>query len=375
MLSRYRCYGKWLPNRTISPFIWSLEFDVEVDKKGNRKYKMERKAKVMMIVDESHQIGNFGTKRTTEILDIGKLVNYKRICTGTPLATNLTNIWCQFMFLDPKIIGINYLTAFKSHFCEVGGYTGYDVVGEKNVEEFYTLIAPHSFRITKKECLDLPDKIYVKKLYTMGNETRIRYENMNHTFMTQLQSGEIVEALNALASLTRLQQICSGFLPQKDDDGEVIGKDVFSYERAAIALDIVEQVEGPVIIWSRFIQDIVSLKHVFKEKYSNRIVTIDQIDSFKRGNARLAFLNPASGGVALNLQESGCQTMIYINNSFNLIHREQSEDRVHRMGMTGSLTIFDIVADGTIDDKIAENLKAKRNLARFVLDDIRQMIE
>jgi SNF2 family DNA or RNA helicase len=355
--------------------LFGTKFDIETDKKGNRHYKMIQKGKLMMIVDESHQIGNWGTKRTTEIVDLGKLVQYKRILTGTPLATNLTNIWCQFMFLDPKIIGINYLTAFKSHFCEVGGYTGYEVVGEKNVEEFYTLIAPHSFRITKKECLDLPDKIYARKLYTLGNETRSHYENMKHAFMTQLNSGEIVEALNALAALTRLQQICSGFLPQKNEDGEVIGKDVFSYERSEVALDIVNQVEGPVIIWSRFIQDIVSLKHVFKEKYGHEVVTIDEIDLFKRGQKRLAFLNPASGGVALNLQESGCQTMIYINNSFNLIHREQSEDRVHRMGMKGALTIFDIVADGTIDDKIAENLKAKRDLAKFVLDDIRQMIE
>jgi SNF2 family DNA or RNA helicase len=355
--------------------LFGAKFDIEINKKGERKYILKAKGRLMMIVDESHQIGNWDTKRTQEIFDLGKLIQYKRILTGTPIATNLTNIWCQFMFLDPRIIGINYITAFKSHFCEVGGYTGYEVVGEKNVEEFYSLIAPHNFRITKKECLDLPEKIYAKKLYTLGNGTRAHYENMKNAFMTQLNSGEIVEAMNALAALVRLQQICSGFLPQKNENGEVISKDVFSYERAEIALDIVNQVEGPVIIWARFIQDIVSLKHVFKEKYSNQIVTIDQIDAFKHGHARLAFLNPASGGVALNLQESGCQTMIYLNNSFNLIHRQQSEDRVHRMGMVGALTIFDIVADKTIDDKIAENLKAKRDLASFVLDEIRQILE
>lgn len=358
--------------------IFSLNIDsisTEAGKFALRQFINLFKGKIMMIIDESHQIGNFGSNRTTEAIDLGHLVEYRRILTGTPIATSLVNIWCQFMFLDPRIIGINYITPFKARYCDVGGYTGEAIVGSKNEEEFYSIIAPHTYRKTKKECLDLPDKIYATRLYQLGNETRWHYENIKESFMTELKSGQIVEAKNGLSALIRLQQICSGFLPDlADEEGSKRVYEIFSYERAEIALDMVNQLEGQVIIWARFIPDLKCITGVFHKNYRNDIATYDQVDQFKNGKKKILLANQAKG-IGGNLQESGCQNMIYYNNSFNLIHRQQSEDRVHRMGMFGALTIFDIAADRTVDKKITENLTAKKNLASFVLDDIRQMIE
>lgn len=334
------------------------------------------KNRIMMIVDESHQIGNYGSLRTKETIDFGKRATYRRVLTGTPIATSLVNIWCQFMFLDSRIIGINYITAFKSRYCELGGYSGHEIVKNLNVEEFYSLIAPHSYRKTKKECLDLPEKIYAQRNYVLGNETRWHYENIKHAFMTELKSGNIVAPKNALAALIRLQQVCSGFLPD-DDENEIASKrtyEIFSYERAEIALDMAKQIEGQVIIWARFIPDIKSIQHTFKKDFGNDIALMEQNNLFKSGKKKILLSNQAKG-IGGNLQESGCTNMIYYNNSHNLIHRLQSEDRVHRMGMRGALTIWDIMADRTVDKGITANLKAKKDLASFVLDEIRQLIE
>jgi SNF2 family DNA or RNA helicase len=334
------------------------------------------KGKSFMIMDESHQIGNYTSKRSKEIIEIGKMASYRRALTGTPLATSLLNIWCQFMYLDERIIGMPYVTTFKSRYCEIGGHTGYDVVGARNVEEFYSVIAPHSFRKTKKECLDLPDKIYAKRAYLLGNETRWHYENIKQAFMTKLKSGNIVAPANALAALVRLQQVCSGFLPDEDEN-EIASKrvyEIFSYERAEIALDMVRQIEGQVIIWARFIPDLKCILHTFHKDFGKEIALMEENQLFKSGKRKILLSNQAKG-IGGNLQESGCTSMIYYNNSFNLIHRLQSEDRVHRMGMRGALTIWDIVADRTVDKTIAENLKDKKDLASFVLDDIRALIE
>jgi Mesyanzhinovviridae DNA helicase len=331
------------------------------------------RGKIFMIIDEAHQIMNFSSSRTKTSIEFGKLGTYKRILTGTPIGTNLVNIWSQFMFLDYRIIGINYITAFKSRYMDINPWSGKPE--EKNVEEFYSLIAPHMFRITKKECTDLPDKIYSTVSYTMGKDTHKHYENIKLAFMTELKSGKILEAANALAAMVRLQQILSGFLPDIDEGtGKISKMEIFSYERAEVALDIVKQIDGPVIIWARFIQDIISLKHVFSKDYGKEIATIDNINDFKNDKKRFLFLNQARG-VGWNLQKKGGLSMIYHNNSFNLIHRVQSEDRGHRIGMEGSLTIFDIVADRTVDKSIAENLKGKKDLSQFVLDDLRQIVE
>jgi SNF2 family DNA or RNA helicase len=330
------------------------------------------KGKLFMIIDEAHQIMNFSSIRTKTAIEFGKYGAFKRILTGTPIGTNLVNIWSQFMFLDYRIIGINYITAFKSRYMDINPFTGKPE--EKNVEEFYSLIAPHMFRITKGECTDLPEKIYSTVSYSLGKETHKHYENIKLAFMTELKSGKILEAANALSAMIRLQQICSGFLPDINDEGEVTYFDIFSYERAEVALDIVKQLEGPVIIWARFIQDIKSLRHVFAKDYGKEISTIENIDDFKNNKKRFLFMNQ-SRGVGWNLQKKGGLSMIYYNNSFNYIHRIQSEDRGHRIGMEGSLTIFDIVADRTIDKKISGNLKEKHDLSTFVLDDLRMIIE
>lgn len=210
----------------------------------------------------------------------------------------------------------------------------------------------------------------------LGNETRWHYENIKHAFMTQLKSGNLVAPKNALAAMVRLQQICSGFLPD-DDENETASKrayEIFSYERAIIALDMVKQIEGQVIIWARFIPDIKCISHTFKKEFGNDICLMEENHLFKAGKKKILLSNQAKG-IGGNLQESGCTSMIYYNNSYNLIHRLQSEDRVHRMGMRGALTIWDIVADKTVDKGIADNLKAKKDLAQFALDDIRQLIE
>jgi len=330
------------------------------------------KGKSFMVIDESHLIMNYSSQRSKIAIEMGKHVTYKRILTGTPIGTNLVNIWAQFMFLDYRIIGIQYITAFKSRYMDINAFTGKPE--EKNVEEFYSLIAPHMFRITKKEATDLPEKIYSTKYYHLGKVSQQHYDNIKYAFMTELASGAQIAPANGLAAMIRLQQICSGFLPRVDKEtNEILDMEIFSYERAEVARDIVDQIDGPVIIWARFIQDVRSISHVLGKDYQKEIATFENIEDFKSDKKRILIMNQ-SRGVGFNLQKKGGLSMIYYNNSFNLIHRVQSEDRGHRIGMEGALTIFDIVADRTVDKPISENLKAKKDLSAFVLDDIRQML-
>jgi SNF2 family DNA or RNA helicase len=318
--------------------------------------------KVMMVIDESHYIMDYGSKRTQAAIVLGRSATYRRILTGTPIAKSLEDAWSQFMFLDRKIIGIYTKTAFKARFCDEYNHS-------KNVEEFYALTAPHCFRITKEECTDLPPKMYKVVPYQHGKETKRHYENIKNSFMTELSNGDIVDPENGLAALIRLQQINSGFLPKTDGTFEII-----SYERAEVALDIVNQISGKIIIWCRFIQDIPMLRHALK-KYSSEICTIKDVDDLKTGKKRIGLLNPASGGTGLDLRPYEINNMIYYSNSHNSIHRWQSEDRAHGLGMKGTLTIFDIEAQKSCDKGITKNLKDKKNFSDLALDEIRKIIE
>jgi len=324
---------------------------------------------VFIVVDESHDIKDYSSERTREVIQIGEHCDYRRILTGTPLGKSLADIWSQMMFLDPKIIGINYLVVFKSRFCELGGFGHKEIVGSKNIEEFYQLIAPHCYRLTKAEAIDLPPKLPGRRSYDMDTKTQKHYDNLKHSFMTELDNNELVDTASALGCVIKLQQLLSGFVTKADRTYERI-----STQRAQIVLDMTRQINGQCIVWSRFIEDINILKEVFESEYGDDYCGLIDIDLFKTRKKKYAFLNPASGGTGLNLQSGGCQDAIYFNNSTRAIHRWQSEDRLHRMGATGTINIWDLFCYRSVDQGIFQNIKDKKDLSDLVLDDIRKLI-
>lgn len=331
------------------------------------------KGRVFMVVDESHEIKNYSSTRTREMMQLGIHCAYRRILTGTPISKSLADLWSQFMFLDPRIIGINYLSAFKLRFCHVGGFGNKQIVGSKNVEEFYKIIAPHSYRLTKAEATDLPPKVYSRRIYEMDDETRAHYDDLKHSFMTDLKSGQTIDAKNMLDCIIKMQQLLSGFVTI---DAKTREFNRISSQRSLIAIDMLGQIEGQAIVWAVFKPDIIILKELIREKLKEEVALLDDIEQYKKRNVRIALLNPASGGVGLNLQfkNPGDNNAIYYNNTNRAIHRWQSEDRIWRTGMGGSAFIWDIICHRTVDDGVLSNLKDKKDLADLVLDEIRMII-
>lgn len=328
--------------------------------------------KVFMVIDESHRIKNYGSTTTKEIVKLRKGAAYRRILTGTPLAKNLQDIWSQMMFLDPKIIGIDTMAAFKARFCIMGGYEGREIVDAKNVEEFYALIAPHCYRLTKLEATDLPPKMYSKRTYDMDTKTRKHYDNLKHSYMTDIDRGTI-EAKNHLGVIIKLQQLLSGFISTDSSKHEY---ELVSMQRAEIVVEMLQQIGGQCIIWCAFIPDIMILKPFIEDQLGEQVALLENYRDYTQRKTKYALLNPSSGGAGLNLQfgTAGDNNAIYYNNTTRAIHRWQSEDRIWRMGSAGTSSIWDIIANKGVCSGVLKNLKGKKDLADLVLDDIRQII-
>jgi hypothetical protein len=327
---------------------------------------------VFLVVDESHRIKNYGASTTKEMVKLRRFVKYRRILTGTPLAKNLADIWSQMMFLDPKIVGIDTMAVFKARFCVMGGYENRQIVESKNIEEFYRIIAPHSYRLTKAEATDLPPKMYPKIKYEMDEKTRKHYDAMKHSFMMEIASGTI-EAKNHLSCVIKLQQLLSGYIVTDPKKHEF---DMISWQRAELIVDALKQIDGQTIIWCAFIPDIMILKPYIEKQTGEECALLHNYRDFVKRKTKYALLNPSSGGTGLNLQfdTPGDNNAIYYNNTDRSLPRWQSEDRTWRTGMAGTAQIFDIICYKTVDQKILDNLKEKKDLSDLVLDDIRKMI-
>jgi SNF2 family DNA or RNA helicase len=200
------------------------------------------------------------------------------------------------------------------------------------------------------------------------------YESMKENAVAVLQNSQTTAA-SALAQMIRLHQITCGHI--KTDAGEVKH---LKNNRVNELLNILEEIDGKVIIWAIYRHDIQKIREILSERYGEETVEsfygdtpeIDRQDIVIRFQDRedpLRFFigNPRTGGYGLTLTASN--TVVYYSNSYDLEIRLQSEDRAHRISQTKKVTYIDLMSEGTVDEFIIKNLRGKINLANKVLGE------
>lgn len=341
--------------------------------------KFLRMRKVLMAVDESTTIKTPKAKRTKNIIACGKNAAFRRIMTGSPITKTPMDLYAQCAFLDPWILGFNSYYSFQNRYCRllrrnVGSHSFNQVVGYQNLNELSETLDKFSFRILKKDCLDLPEKVYTKRVVQLTDEQANIYARVKKAAIAELE-GKVLTAQNVLTQIIRLQQICSGYF--KADDGTVLEMKSDKFDELLGAL---EEVAGKVIIWANYTYDIKMIERLLAKEYGAETVRTyygettpedrqQMVKDFQDPNHPLRFFvgQPRTGGYGLTLTEAS--TIIYFSNNYDLEIRLQSEDRAHRIGQRNNVTYIDIVTEGTVDEKILKALREKINVASQVLKE------
>lgn len=356
----------------------------------------------LLVVDESTRFKTPGARRTKALMTISKHVPYKRIATGMPVTQGPLDLYSQFKFLDPDILGYTTFSSFKARYAEYerrrtkSNRQGYyeALVGYKNLPELRATIREHSFRVLKSECLDLPDKVFEIRPVELSKEQARIYKDLEkysvailqHELVTEeadlwslllQEDGTKVKAGNALTLLLRLQQVIGGFTV----DAEGVTRQIDDRcPRLVSMMEAIEEVSGHVIIWARFREEIRMISAALRKAYgddtvveyhggiTNKDEREEAVDVFESdGRVRFFVGQPESGGIGLTLVSAS--TVIYYSNDFSLETRVQSEDRAHRIGQKDNVTYIDLQAERTIDEKIIQTLKDKAHLAREIIDE------
>ena len=338
------------------------------------------KSKTMMIVDESTTIKTHTAKRTKNLIKITKDIGYKRILTGTPVTKSPLDIYTQFAFLDPKILGQTNYYAFRARYAKIvnrptsGGRNFPLITGYQRLEELEEKIYTHAFRVKKEECTDLPEKIYMKRFIPMSEKQLVAYESLRRNAMF-IFNDNTTTSVNRLSQIVKLHQVCCGFTI--NDDGEVHDVPNKRYDEL---LNVLEETDGKVIIWANYRHNIETITQKLKDKYgdtsaaafygdTDNQVRMDLVENFQNKGHDLTYLvaNPKTGGYGITLTAS--HTVVYFSNNYDLEIRLQSEDRAHRIGQKNKVTYVDFVCKGTVDEKILTALKNKVDIASQVMGD------
>lgn len=381
--------GRKLPDwlfETNKLAVFTINFESCHTKEGRNRieaFVTAHGGRVMCVVDESQRIKNDVAKSTQEIWQIGRWCKYRMIMSGTPIAKTLEDVWSQFKFLDESIIGYQYKTAFRAKFCRMHPKLRGVVVGSKNEREFYEIIAPYTYRVTKEEELDLPPKVYDRVEFELHPDQRKVYDDLRNKFIVKLDSGDVTTVKNAAILVMRLHQITCGYLAlDKDDPDEATKFMMLPNPRLETLKRVRRSRLGKAVIWCRFNKDIEAVLG----EYNTAVDFYGDTSKENKQQAKLRFSdphdhdvlefvsNPSAGGTGVDgLQRTG-RTAIYYSNSYNAIHRWQSEDRTNRIGMGGTCTYIDLVARNTVDVSILSNLRKKKALSDLTLDEIRLML-
>ena len=255
----------------------------------------------------------------------------------------------------------------------LGAHSFNQIVGYQNLEELNSLIEPFSFRVRKEDCLDLPDKVYTKRVVELTPEQKMLYEQMKRAALAFIADEGMISASTVLTQIIRLQQVCSGFA--KLDDGRTVEVPT---NKLPELLSTVEEIDGKVIIWGNFTHDLELIKKELCKQYGEETVALfygatdpnirqEIVENFQNPDHPLRFFvgQPRTGGYGLTLTEA--KTVIYYSNGYDLEIRLQSEDRAHRIGQTNKVTYIDIIAENTIDEKVLKALRSKINISTQVM--------
>lgn len=339
----------------------------------------------LIAIDESTTIKNPKANRTKSLTKMASHFKYRRLLTGSPVTKSPMDLYTQCEFLAPRLLGFDSYYSFRGHYAvlqkqKMGIKEFQTIVGYKNLHELSHKLEGFSYRVLKKDCLDLPEKVYTMRNVEMTPQQLRMYKDIQKEAMVLLDNGEIVTAMQMIVQLLRLQQLLSGHL--KTDDGEMVEVET---NRIAALLECIEEVSGKIIIWSRFRYDIQKIFTTLQRQFGDDSVvcyygdTSDDdrqkaIQKFQHGDARFFVANPATAGYGLTLTEAN--TVIYYANDFNLETRIQSEDRCHRIGQRNTVTYIDLITEDSIDMRIVKALRDKIDIgAKVLAEEAREWLQ
>jgi len=395
-LFRPRREGESVPLRFLA-----VNIDALVTKKGYEfceRFLLSGNA--LILLDESSRIKNPDAARTKALMRLRRYCKGARIASGTPVTNSPVDVFAQMEFLESGLLGTTSYRAFVSEYADVLPNTHplmqnmvrrnpraafAQIIARnpdgsprwRNLDKLQKLLEPQSFRVLKKDCLDLPEKIYKTITFELNSDQQKAYDKMQDELRIDL--GDNTELpVSELAALIKLQQITSGYV------NTPMGVRYVSDENPRLKsfMDAVEDVDGKFIVWARFREELDAIRDALTDagiacvQYHGGVSRDDReaaVDQFQNGDVRVFVGQPQSGGIGLTL--TAAETVFYFSNDFNLETRLQSEDRAHRIGTRRNVVYIDIAAESTIDEQIARNLQRKKRTAAIVLGDAPAEIE
>lgn len=352
------------------------------DERAKKDYLLDYKAD-MVVCDESQRIKSPSAKQSKACWALGAAATYRVMLTGTPIQKDTRDLWSQYRFLDPSVFPGSYGN-FERRYAIMGGFEGRQYLGARNLNELTQRAHSIAYRVTKEECLDLPEKTFEEIPVLLDGRSMKLYRQLARQSIAELEQCDVT-ANHVLVRMLRLQQLTGGHL--MGDDG--VNRQINTGKLDALS-DIIESLclgeEKKLVIFTRFLAEMNAIQERVEAMFAPSgctLVRIDGsvkastrgglVDKFQRDPRCRVFLGEIDA-CAEGLTLTAAQTIVYYSINWNYAKYDQSISRIHRIGQKGTCTYLHLIVPGTIDAKIMRALKSKEDLAKSVVDNWRSLL-
>ena len=317
----------------------------------------------MCVADEMHKMKNPTSQQTKGFL---KCLPECRIgMTGTPLMNNPLDLYVILRWLGYET---HAFYSFKQHYCVMGGYGGYEIIGYRNMQELTAKVKDIMLRRLKTDVLDLPEKIYVDEYVDMTPKQAVIYKEVECSVKANIDL--IKSNNNPLSQLIRLRQ-ATGYTG-------ILSSEVQESAKLDRMEELVEEVienGRKCLIFSNWTQMTDAIFNRLYDNYAVMQITGETPDNLRQ-QIVTAFqetdtckvLIGTIGAMGTGLTLTAATTIIFVDEPWNKALFDQAVDRAHRIGTTSNITIYSLMCKDTIDERIHQIIYKKGEMSDAIID-------
>ena len=320
-------------------------------------------------LDEAHVIKNRETKTSSAVMQLQ--AKYRIILTGTPVQNHLGELWNLFQFINPGLLG-SYDHFSRKYIVPIEQQDN-----KERSRQLRRIIAPFMLRRTKQEVVEeLPDKTEINMPVELSDDEMSVYEVIRRRAKQLLEDEKSNNvSVSTLAEITKLRQAaCSAKLVEKSWQGE--------NSKIKLLTELVENIiEGgnTLLVFSQFTSFLALVREAFEEinipyLYLDGSVNMRKrellVRQFQQGECPVFIISLKAGGLGLNL--TSANYVVHLDPWWNPAIEQQATDRAYRIGQRQNVTVYHLISQHTIEEKILRLHNTKRDLADAMLEGSNQ---
>ena len=316
----------------------------------------------VVCLDEAHVIKNRETVTSEAVMSL--TASSRIVLTGTPVQNYLGELWNLFQFLNPGLLGT--YRQFSSRFIDVPANET-----QMRRQHLKRIISPFLLRRTKADVVEeLPEKTEITYRIPLTPDERMQYEVMREKARHQAESADRLN-MNVLASITRLRQ-ASCDMALTDSSWKAMSSKTEAF------LDLAGEIlsgNNRILVFSQFTAYLSTVARELEKKgveyfYLDGKVPAakrsEMVAAFQQGEKHVFLISLKAGGLGLNL--TGANYVIHLDPWWNPAIEQQATDRAYRIGQSQNVTVYHLISENTIEDKILRLHKTKRDLSDAILE-------